>query len=209
MSGPSSDFPEEKDIEVQDAARERMLRELFKLVPAGEGRSGPDALDESGHRFELKTTTKNGVSTARDVGPHTLQKWQERYWLCAKGRNLASGFVINEVYFLHPSFLNEWLRPMQDRFEADLQLLQRVSELLSTHHYPSPDIDRLAYLVRRGFTINNPHIPWQYIQNHGIPIDRNHAEQLRELIKLHPLLPPARTITQTILEQQGLFPDLE
>jgi hypothetical protein len=194
MPEQSGDLPEEKEllVEVQDAAREQMLRTLFGLVPAGEGRSGPDALDEAGHRFELKTTTKNSVSTARDVGPHTLEKWQERYWICARGRNLARGFEISEVYFLPPEALSNWLLPMRKQFESDLNLLKRASETLMQQNYTPAEIKRLSYLLRRGFTINNPHIPWKYIQAHGILITDNYAARLRQLMQQYPPISAAQ-----------------
>lgn len=48
-------------VEVQDAAREQLLRERFGLLASGEGRGGTDAIDEAGNPFELKTTTKNSI----------------------------------------------------------------------------------------------------------------------------------------------------
>src|SRR5579859_442345 len=122
----STDSHDDKSVPVQDAAREELMRNLFGLMPSGEGRSGADAIDEQGHPFELKSTTKDSVSTARDVGAHTLAKWRTRYWICAKGKNPRTGFALDEVYFLHPSFLKEWLTPMQKRFDSDLSLLDRV-----------------------------------------------------------------------------------
>ena len=55
----------------QDRDREDALRNLFELEAANQNRIGPDAVDEAGHYFELKSTTRDRVSTARDVGPET------------------------------------------------------------------------------------------------------------------------------------------
>lgn len=173
----------ERPVEVQDAVREAMLRALFRLMPSGEGRSGADAVDEDGHRFELKSTTKTSVTTARDVGPHTLDRWMRRYWLCAKGRNLAGGFTIDEVYFLHPSMLEAWITPYRERFSSDLALLERASDALRTQRFVESQIERLRALVIRGLTLNNPKIPWSYVRTQGVRIVEGHPERLRELIR--------------------------
>ena len=61
----------------QDRDREDALRKLFDL----ENRTGPDALDEMGRYYELKSTTRDRVSTARDVGPEHLKKWRKLNWI--------------------------------------------------------------------------------------------------------------------------------
>ena len=54
----------------------------------GEGRSEVDAFldfEEEGLerfcRIELKSTTTDSVSTARDVGPNHIQRWRNRVWV--------------------------------------------------------------------------------------------------------------------------------
>jgi len=42
---------------------------------------------------------------------------------------------------------------------------------------------RLEYLIKRGSTLNNPHIPGSYFKNWGTEITHNHANRLIELIK--------------------------
>lgn len=45
---------------------------------------------------------------------------------------------------------------------------------------------RCAYLIRRGATLNNPHIPEVYLTSRGLhPIDRDHAAKLRQLVRAH------------------------
>jgi hypothetical protein len=41
--------------------------------------------------------------------------------------------------------------------------------------------DRAKYLVERGSTLNNPHIPFKYFEG-WIEITKNHAEQLKKLV---------------------------
>ncbi len=163
------------------------MRELFNLHPSGEGRMGADALDESNNPFELKSTTKNSVTTARDVGPHTLEKWRKRYWICAKGRNTPVGFIIDEVYFLAPSMMEEYISSIEARFEPDLELLGMALKLLKEEDVEDAKLMRLNYLVRRGLTLNNPKIPWHYVQSHGMKITSNHAKRLRQLVRKYPL----------------------
>lgn len=191
MAIDPKDLPESdrQEVEVQDNLREAQLRDLFQLRPSGQGRQGADALDESENPFELKTTTKGGVSTARDVGPHTVVKWRTRYWLFAKGKNLATGFAIDETYLLHPDNMEEWFASLA-RFADDLALLERVQKSMAQAGYTDAEVKRITYLVSRGCTLNNPHIPWSYVQKNGIQITQNHALELRKFVDTHPLRNP-------------------
>lgn len=42
--------------------------------------------------------------------------------------------------------------------------------------------DRCRYLIKRGATLNNPHIPGSYFENWE-KITEHHAERLRELVR--------------------------
>ena len=71
----------------------------------------------------------------------------------------------------------------------DLDLLQRVIETIKDGNFTDEEIARLEYLVRRGYMINNPKIPWRYIEEYGQFLDISaHAPQsLRRLVERHPL----------------------
>jgi hypothetical protein len=43
------------------------------------------------------------------------------------------------------------------------------------------EIERLSYLVHRGYTLNNPKIPWHYIATHGIRIEGDPKAHVRRL----------------------------
>ena len=91
---------------IQDAARETLMRERFGLLESDEGRMGADAVDELGNRYELKSATRTGVTTGRDLGIHTPQRYRTRYWIICRGTNLRrAGFVVDECRFLSPSML--------------------------------------------------------------------------------------------------------
>lgn len=42
--------------------------------------------------------------------------------------------------------------------------------------------DRVQYLIERGSTLNNPHIPFSYFEG-WVEITNNHAEQLRIMVR--------------------------
>ncbi len=65
--------------EIQDSRRERELRELFALKDLELRRIGPDAIDEKGFEYELKSTTVSGVGIGRDVGLHTIREYRRKY----------------------------------------------------------------------------------------------------------------------------------
>jgi hypothetical protein len=70
---------------VQDDSRERQLIELFELERIkGAGRGDTDAklvLASGDIPFELKSSTYDSVTTARDVSPLHLEKWRKEHWL--------------------------------------------------------------------------------------------------------------------------------
>lgn len=194
MSPPLDDANSQSDaVEIQDNRREAQMRVLFRLTKrVGAGRIDEDAIDEDGNPFELKSATKASVTTARDVGPHTLEKWRGRFWICARGTNTyANGFTIDQAYFLSPSMMKRWIDELETRFQKDLALLDAVTEALAVRSFSEADIARVTYLVRRGLTLNNPKISWRYVEAHGIPFDLSGdpAEQLRHLVKQYPRVP--------------------
>jgi hypothetical protein len=44
--------------------------------------------------------------------------------------------------------------------------------------------DRAKYLIERGSTLNNPHVPFKYF-NDWVEITENHAEELKRLVKFY------------------------
>jgi len=175
---------------IQDAARETLMRERFGLLESSEGRMGADAVDELGNRYELKSATRSGVTTGRDLGMHTLQRYRTRYWIICRGTNLRrAGFVVEECRFLSPSMLEGWFQQIERRLQSDLDLLERVLSIIRRRGFAEAEIERLSYLVHRGYTLNNPKIPWHYVETHGIRIEGDPKAHLRRLVSEHPLLP--------------------
>lgn len=172
-------------VQVQNRAREIQLANLFGLT-LNPDRLGPDAYDNAGNAYELKSTTTEYVGTGRDVSVEMLRDWRARYWIVAKGENLETGFRIDEIYFLSPEMMRERLAKIERRIRPDLELRDKVVELLHDH-LDEPSLDRVRRLMTRGATLNNPQIPWSYIQKHGVKIEGNHVERLRELVQQHPV----------------------
>lgn len=178
--------PMDEAVIVQDNARELLLAELLRLKHMP-GRWGHDAEDEVGNPYELKTTTKSGFGTGRDVSPRMIAEWRTRYWVCARGRNLRSGFVFDEIYFLSPEMLEEWFKSVDARFAPDARLRDRAIERLRDVVEPK-DLERVEYLFNRGMTYNNPHIGLVYVRSHGVLLDRNDpAASLRAVVAKHPI----------------------
>ncbi len=42
---------------------------------------------------------------------------------------------------------------------------------------------RIEYLIKRGSTLNNPHIPGSYFKDWETKITQNHANRLKKLVK--------------------------
>jgi hypothetical protein len=175
---------------IQDAARETLMRERFGLLESNEGRMGADVVDELGNRYELKSATRTGVTTGRDLGLHTLRHYRTRYWIICRGTNLRrAGFVVDECRFLSPSMLEGWFQQIEARLRPDLELLERVISVMQNGEFTVAEIKRLSDLVHRGYTLNSPKIPWHYIETHGIRIEGDPKAHLRRLVSDHPLNP--------------------
>jgi hypothetical protein len=148
---------------------------------------GADALDDQGNEFELKSAGGKSVTTARDVGPHTIKKWQRRYWIIARGPNLRAGFRIDQIYILHPKDLAGWFRKLRARFGSDQALLSQAKRCLKNADLPKKSMNRLEYLVLRGMTLNNPKIPWDYVRLHGKDVTKNPRKSIGDFVRTHPI----------------------
>lgn len=122
------------DKEVQDNARELLMRQLFALAKE-EGASRIDAdatlrLDGVVVEFELKSTTKGSVSTGRDVGQQHFNKWKTRHWLF--------GFFDKQqrpLYYLYapPAKMREWIEEKEEYVLPDLLIANMVDAILKQH----------------------------------------------------------------------------
>lgn len=211
----------------QDDARELQMLNLFNLtLPPGRTRGGLDAvldLDDGPGPipFELKSTTKDSVSTVRDFGPAHIVKWRHLHWLFAFYASDAT--TLMRCFYASPADMADWISEKEAYIRPDLVLADRASRLLShedlievagdrasytaadaksvmKNQWSAPQYEanadlpgalyspvrmlellreRCAYVIRRGATLNNPHISGQYLTDRLEPITRNHAATLR------------------------------
>jgi hypothetical protein len=166
----------------QDRDREDALRNLFDLQQTNQNRTGPDAVDEAGRYFELKSTTRDRVSTARDVGPEHLKKWRRLHWIVGRGQYTGRTFQFEQTYVLTPSQMEPWLRLIEAKITQDDALFSRALGVLETNGFTPAECDRIRRAFRRGVLLNDPKIKWTYVQKHGVEIRRKHAKSLRRVL---------------------------
>lgn len=187
-------FPMRRKI-VQDSDREDHIRALFGLDHSREGgRNGIDAvLNPGGHPFEIKTTTKGSVSTARDFSEKTISKWQDQYWLIGSGENTHGGFIYQTFRFLAPSHMQAWFDRFRHKFRDKRIIHDRVLDTMSeSGAYTRHQIDAVARDLARGRTENDPHIGLaDMIDGKVIDVSGKAPEELRET--LHGLVLRYRT----------------
>ena len=171
---------------VQDDNREAALARLLELQRS-DRRIGPDAADEYGNEVELKTTTTQSLSTGRDVGIEYLARMRTQYLVAARGRQTDYGFAFDDIYFLHPTDLEEWIQAHEERLRGDLDIVDRAHGALAALGTCVNTLRRLLSIGRRGITLNNPKIPWKYITEHGTRLGENPSLDLKALIASWPL----------------------
>ncbi len=111
-------------MSVQDDKRENQLRKLFHLEKRDESRIGTDAvLDLDGVEipFELKSTTTDSVTTARDFGKEHIRKWKNKHWLI--------GFYdkkqeLERCLYGSPETMAPWIKSIEEYIKPDIQILE-------------------------------------------------------------------------------------
>jgi len=166
----------------QDRDREDALRKLFDLEQANQNRTGPDAVDETGRYYELKSTTRDRVSTARDVGPEHLKKWRKLHFIFGRGVYAGKTFKFEKTYVLTPVQMEPWFNGIEAKITQDDALFARALNVLEANGFTPAECDRVRRAFRRGVLLNDPKITWGYIQNHGVEIRRKHARTLRRVL---------------------------
>jgi len=150
-----------------------------------------DARDERGNPYELKSATKGGVTTARDVGLHTIANWRTKYWILAAGENLATGFEMDALYIAHPEDLEPWFAGIEARLRDAWSICEEVVEAALNAGVSADRIEVVRAICRRGITINNPKIPLWLIRQNATPLDHETAavaqSQIRDFVTCRPL----------------------
>lgn len=162
------------------------LRACSNLVGTGR-RIGPDAHDAHHNPYELKTTTTTGLGTGRDIGFPYLREMRTRYWIAARGHQTRYSFAFDEIYFLHPDDLAEWIDRIEVALSADALIIEAAAAALTEAGRPEADVRRLRYLGARGLTLNNPKISWVYVQQHGTRLGDHPELDLAAIVAARPL----------------------
>jgi hypothetical protein len=118
---------------VQDDRRENEQRELFELLlPEDRSRQGIDGvlhIDGTVVEFELKSTTKSSVTTARDVGMEHIEKWRSKHWLF--GFYTEKGNALRFTKYASPAMLDPWLTEKQNYIGPDYAISKLVSNRIT------------------------------------------------------------------------------
>ena len=165
---------------IQDNSREDYLVKLFGLE-GNSSRIGWDARDQWGNEYEIKTTTKGTVSTARDLGYSHLDKWSKRFWIVARGQQESSGFVYHKIYFLDPQQMSGWIGNIRSRLDEDMKIVNATYELVDVF---LDDVlkKRAKKILEDGIKLNDPGISWKYIESNGTLISSDYAGELQKLV---------------------------
>ena len=168
----------------QNDKYEKLIAGLFDLQ-RGESRIGEDAFDENRNPYELKSSTKSGgVSTARDLGPSYIKKHRGRYWIVAR---FCDDSIVG-LWFLAPCHMAEWFDDLTRYFDKMTELANRTCSLASPFLLPE-EVETIFLLMQDGMKLNDPCIPWRYINDHAIKIEAGAdlPNILRDLVRQYPI----------------------
>ena len=175
-------------------------------------RAGADAFDENGNPYELKSATKSGITTGRDIGIHTIAVYRKEYWVIAEGTNYqtASGlkkFEIRSLYIAHPNDLESWFDKIESRIKEDLEICQTVLVAAQASGVDARKIEFCRGKLTRGVTLNNPKIPMQLVRENATSLDPNNpqvaSEQVRQFARNNPLSEPQSSTPSNAAEPSG------
>ena len=172
---------------IQDDSREQKTAEMFNLDRDG-GRIGTDATDENKNLYELKTTTRRSVSTARDFGLNHIARWRQHYFIIQTWETVNKVLVPTKSYFLAPEHMEEWYAKIEKKLNHSIKLIETTKKLLeATGAMSDKNLAEVIRLLDRGKLLNDPHISLSYIRKHGIEIENHCPKKLRELVKQFPI----------------------
>jgi hypothetical protein len=124
---------------VQDDQREKELCRLFNLEwDVSHARGGSDAnFDVQVGRktfridVEVKSTTSDTVSTARDVGLEHIAKWRTKFWVIGFYKTHLRGPQLQHCICLSPADLEPWIAELEGKIKPDYELARRSSRSLT------------------------------------------------------------------------------
>jgi hypothetical protein len=126
---------------VQDDERERELVRMFNLVWSPDHqRSGVDAflditVNHEKYRLEVevKSTTGNSVSTARDVGMEHIEKWRKKLFVIGFYTKDAKRPELRKCLCLTPTDMEPWIASIEKKVLLDFKIAEKASKKLDQH----------------------------------------------------------------------------
>lgn len=123
---------------VQDDERERELVRMFNLNwDPSHQRAGVDAIlnvSVASRRcifeIEVKSTTGNTVSTARDVGMEHIQKWRSKLFVIGFYSKEARRPELQRCLCLTPLDMEPWITSIESKIQIDFKLAACASRQL-------------------------------------------------------------------------------
>lgn len=174
---------------VQDDSREIVLARICGLVRA-KSRNGIDARTVSGFPVELKSTTTESVTTARDAGIKHIRKWRRQYWIIGKGEMTEDreDWLPQELFFAHPDDLEKFFRTVEYKIKRTMSIFD-VAIKLAAKEMSIADISEMRkIIIARAGTLNCPSIPMSYIRNNCYKVEPAEAKRkVTLLVKKFPL----------------------
>jgi hypothetical protein len=171
----------------QDRKGEVAVSKLFDLKLNPNRMAKEDAFDEYQNPYQLKASTKAGVSTNRGFGPTTVQNLRNIYIVISWGKSYSNSFLVERTFFLAPYHINPWLDEKVAHFKIQIDEAQRVIDTCRNSGFDEDRLTRLEKRLHNGMLMNNPDIPKRYVLQYGIEITKDFPNRLRELVQLHPL----------------------
>ena len=125
---------------VQDDERERELVRLFNLNwDAAHQRAGVDALlelqinkQDIQFEVEVKSTTGETISTARDVGMPHIQKWRQKFFVIGFYTKEKGRPELKRCLCLTPDDMEPWIASIEQKILPDFKLATLSSNRLET-----------------------------------------------------------------------------
>lgn len=123
---------------VQDDVRERELCRVFGLIwDQAHSRGGEDAwlrLDVGGTEYrisvEVKSTTRNTVSTARDVSMEHITRWRSKVFVIGFYDSKDKRPELQRLLCLTPNDMAPWIDSIAAKVEPDYKIAMRASRHL-------------------------------------------------------------------------------
>lgn len=148
--------------------KETVLIDRFGLIKYSETYNRPyDALDGFNNKYEIKSTSKGPVSTARDCNINHIHKWRNVIWIVGVWNRNSSTY--GDIHLLRPQEMKGWLDTMENEYNE----IESIRQEILKEFRKRDDINQvmLEKMLKRSLTKNDPRIPYDYIVANGIKIE--------------------------------------